>query len=106
MKLQCNIKKHKQSPIGEHIMEPKVIAKQILDFQKALTNNVYASTTLVQDHGEKITHLLLDPLPHVPEQTKSLVNQWIANVKQGQEKARKLHDESFARLERYIMETP
>ncbi|MDY0161678.1 hypothetical protein [Desulfobotulus sp.] len=87
-------------------METKIIAKQILDFQKQLINNAYLTTTAVQEHGEKLTHLIIDPIPQIPEQTKGLVNAWLANVKQGQEKVKKLQDETFARLERFILETP
>ncbi|MCW7754423.1 hypothetical protein OOT00_10540 [Desulfobotulus sp. H1] len=87
-------------------MEPKIIAKQILDFQKALLNNLYTTAAVIQDHGEKITRLVLEPLPHVPDQNKALVTEWITNVRQGQEKVRKFNEEGFARLERYIEETP
>ncbi|TWI74306.1 hypothetical protein LZ24_00909 [Desulfobotulus alkaliphilus] len=87
-------------------MEPKIIAKQILDFQKTLLNNFYTTHAAVQDQGEKITRQILDPLPQVPQQTKDLVHNWITTVRQGQEKVKKFQDESLNRMERFIQETP
>lgn len=85
-------------------MEPRTIAEQIFNFQKSLLLNARATTTALQEHGEKMTKIFVEPFPHIPEETKTMVNAWIETVKKNQKDMENLQDEGFASLERYVLE--
>ena len=46
-------------------MHPKMIAKQIIDFNKATFDNTFDALTALQDHSEKMVRLFLEKANYI-----------------------------------------
>lgn len=84
-------------------MEPKMIAEQIFNFQKSLLLNGRATTNALQQYGEKMTKVFMEPLPHLPNEAKSLVDVWMEAFKKGQKDMENLQDKSLENLKSYVL---
>lgn len=86
-----------------YIMEPKMIAEQIFNFQKSLLLNARATTDALQEYGEKMTKVFMEPMPHLPNEAKSLVDTWMEAFKKGQKDLETLQDKSLDNLRTYVL---
>lgn len=86
-----------------YTMEPKMIAEQIFNFQKSLLLNGRATTNALQQYGEKMTKVFMEPLPHLPNEAKSLVDVWMEAFKKGQKDMENLQDKSLENLKSYVL---
>ena len=64
-------------------MEHSGIAQQMTSFYKTAYDNSISAMNTLQEQTEKMVHLTLDQSPWFPEQSKNLVNTWVAAYKKG-----------------------
>lgn len=84
-------------------MEPKMIAEQILNFQKSLMLNARATTEALQEYGEKMIKVFTDSSSsQVPEETRAVVDTWMETLKKGQKDLEDLQDKGIETMRNYI----
>jgi len=80
-------------------MEPKQIAKQMIDFNKTAFDNSFEAMVVLQDQAEKVVSSFLAQNALIPEEGKKAVNDWIKTYKKGRTDLKTAADESFKKVE-------
>lgn len=80
-------------------MHPKMIAKQIIDFNKASFDNTFDAITVVQDHTEKMVELFLERANLFPKEGKKVMTDWVEAYKKGRSDFKSAADDSFKSVE-------
>jgi polyhydroxyalkanoate synthesis regulator phasin len=86
----------------EIIMDPKQIAKQMVDFNKTAFDNSFNAMAIVQDQAEKMFNSMMEQTAFFPEEGKKLINDWIKTCKKGREEFKETADENFKKVEIYF----
>ncbi len=80
------------------------ITKQIIDLQKATFDNAFSAMAMLQDQAEKTTNMLLESsLWPVPEEGKRMMKEWVQAFKKGREEFKKALDESFNKMQDFVV---
>jgi hypothetical protein len=87
----------------EDKMHPKMIAKQIIDFNKASFDNTFDTITAVQDHTEKMVELFLETATIFPEDGKKVISDWVKAYKKGRIDFKSAIDDSFKTVEEFFV---
>jgi len=80
-------------------MEPKVIAKQMIDFQKTTFDNAFNAVAMFQGQTEKMANTMLDQAVWLPKDGRKAINEWAKVYKKGCENFKKVVDENFQKVE-------
>jgi len=83
-------------------MEPKQIAKEMIDFNKTAFDNSFKAMSVLQDQTEKMVKAFMDQTTFFPEDGKKLVTDWISTYKKGRDEFKNSADESFKKVETYF----
>ncbi len=83
-------------------MEPKQIAKQMIDFNKTAFDNSFEAMSVIQDQTEKMVASLMQQTSFFPEEGKKLVSDWIKTYKKGREEFKAAADENFKKVESFF----
>jgi len=83
-------------------MDPKQIAKQIVDFNKTAFDNSFNAMSVIQDQTEKMVNAMMEQTTFFPEEGKKAVKDWIETYKKGREEFKASADESFKKVEVYF----
>jgi polyhydroxyalkanoate synthesis regulator phasin len=83
-------------------MEPKQIAKQMVDFNKTAFDNSFAAMAVIQEQTEKMVANMLEQTGVFPAEGKKLVLDWIKTYKKGREEFKAAADENFKKVETYF----
>jgi len=84
-------------------MEPKQIAKQMVDFNKTAFDNSFDAMAVIQDQAEKmITAMMHQQTAFFPEEGKKLINDWLKTYKKGREEFKAAADENFKKVETFF----
>ena len=84
-------------------MNPKMIAKQIIDFNKASFDNTFDAVTVLQDHTEKTVELFLERATIFPEEGKKVITERVKAYKKGREDFKSAVDGSFKSVEDFFV---
>jgi uncharacterized protein (DUF927 family) len=84
-------------------MDPAIIAKQMIDFQKTMFDNTYSAMVLVQEQSERMATSLLDQATWMPQEGRSAISGWVNAFKKGREDFKKGVDENFKRVEDFFI---
>lgn len=92
-----------KNKIEEEMMEPKQIAKQMVDFNKKAFDNSFEAMAVIQDQTEKmITTMMQQQTAFFPEEGKKLINDWIKTYKKGRDEFKAAADENFKKVEAFF----
>jgi len=80
-------------------MDPKQIAKQMIDFSKTAFDNSFEAMTVVQDNTEKIVNTFIEQNTMMPEEAKKAFADWIKAYKKGRTDFKATADENFKKVE-------
>ena len=80
-------------------MEPKVIAKQMIDFQRTTFDNAFNAVVMFQGQTERMANTILDQAVWLPEQGKKAIKEWGNAYKTGRDNFKKAVDENFDKAE-------
>jgi polyhydroxyalkanoate synthesis regulator phasin len=83
-------------------MDPKQLAKQIVDFNKTAFDNSFNTMSSIQDQTEKMFTSMMEQMAFFPEEGKKLVNEWIKAYKKGREDFKAAADENFKKVENFF----
>jgi hypothetical protein len=83
-------------------MEPKQIAKQMIDFQKATFDNSFNAMGMVQEQAERMVNMSLSQATWLPEEGKKAIEDWIGAYKKGCEDFKKTVDDNFKKVEDFF----
>ncbi|MFO7569986.1 MAG: hypothetical protein R6W75_09330 [Smithellaceae bacterium] len=83
-------------------MEPKQIAKQMVDFNKTAFDNSFEAMSVIQDQTEKMVASMMEQTSFFPEEGKKVVNDWIKTYKKGREEFKAAADENFKKVESFF----
>ena len=83
-------------------MEPKHIAKQMVDFNKTAFDNSFEAMSVIQDQTERMVSAMMEQTAFFPEEGKKQVTDWIKTYKKGREEFKTSADENFKKVEVYF----
>ncbi|MDI6743082.1 MAG: hypothetical protein QMD11_10150 [Smithella sp.] len=83
-------------------MDPKQIAKQMVDFNKTAFDNSFEAMSALQDQAEKMFLASIAQTSFFPEEGKKVVNEWIKTYKKGREDFKSTADENFKKVEAFF----
>jgi len=86
----------------EENMDPKQIAKQMVEFNKTAFDNSFEAMSVVQDQAEKMINTMTEQTGFFPEEGKKAVNDWIKACKKGREEFKAAADENFKKVESFF----
>ena len=84
-------------------MHPKMIAKQIIDFNKATFDNTFDALTALQDHSEKMVRLFLEKASLFPPEGKKVITEWVEAYKKGRKDFKESVDDSFKTVDDFFI---
>jgi hypothetical protein len=83
-------------------MDQKIIVKQMIDFHKMTFQNSYNAMVMLQDQSEKMFDTFLSQANWMPQDFKSLMEEWVSTYKKGRDDFKKSVDENFKHAEEYF----
>ncbi|MEN6621425.1 MAG: hypothetical protein ABFD50_07755 [Smithella sp.] len=83
-------------------MEPKQIAKQMIDFSKSAFDNSFEAMAILQDQTEKMVSSLIEQNSMIPEEGKKAISDWISSYKRGRSDLKTAADENFKKVESFF----
>jgi hypothetical protein len=85
-------------------MEPRKMAKQMIDFYKSTFDNSFSAMLMLQEQMQRMTSMFIEQTSAIPEEGKKALNEWLKAYKKGCEEFKKSVDESFKRVESFYGE--
>ena len=86
----------------EETMDPKQIAKQIVDFNKTAFDNSFNAMAVIQDQTEKMVNAMMEQTTFFPEEGKKAVKDWIETYKKGRGEFKASADENFKKVDMFF----
>jgi hypothetical protein len=83
-------------------MDPKQIARQIVEFNKTAFDNSYTAISIMQDQMEKLVNIYFEQATWFPAEGKKLIQDWIAACKQGRDQYKRSAEEHFQKVEDFF----
>lgn len=83
-------------------MDPKQIAKQMVDFNKTAFDNSFAAMAVIQEQTEKMVSNMMEQTNIFPAEGKKLIMDWIKTYKKGREEFKTAAEENFKKVEVYF----
>jgi hypothetical protein len=83
-------------------MEPKQIAKQVIDFNKTAFDNSFEALIVVQDQTEKMVNSIIEQNTLLPAEGKKAVADWVKSYKKGRNDFKTAADEGFKKVESFF----
>ena len=84
-------------------MDPKQIAKQMIQFNKTAFDNTFNAMIVMQEQTEKMIGTYLGQALLLPEEGKKAIADWIKAYKKGREEFKTAVDENYKKVEEYFM---
>jgi polyhydroxyalkanoate synthesis regulator phasin len=81
-------------------MDPKQIAKQMIQFNKTAFDNTFDAMTVLQEQTEKMVAMWMDQAPLVPAEGKKAINDWLKAYKKGRGDFKAAVDENYKKVEK------
>lgn len=83
-------------------MENKIIAKQIIDFQKSTFDNNFNSLTIMQQQAEKMVQTFTEQATWIPAEGKAAINEWVNIYNKGRVGFKEAADNNFKKVEEFF----
>lgn len=80
-------------------MDPKQIAKQMMELKKYSLDSTLNLMTLFQEQTEKMINLYLDQATFLPKEGKKMLTEWLTAAKTGREFFKKMVDDGYKTAE-------
>ena len=86
-------------------MDPKLIAKQMIVFNKTAFDNNFRAMQALQEQTEGLVNKFWDKSPMFPEEGKKVISDWMTAYKKGCEDFKSVVDDNFKKVEDFFEET-
>lgn len=83
-------------------MDPKQIAKQMIQFNKTAFDNTFDAMTVLQEQTEKMIAMWMDQAPLIPVEGKKAINDWLKAYKKGRVDFKAAVDENYKKVEKFF----
>ena len=83
-------------------MDPKQIAKQMIQFTKTTFDNTFDAITVLQEQTEKLIGTYLDQVPLLPEEVKKAIADWMNAYKKGREEFKAAAERNYKKVEDFF----
>jgi hypothetical protein len=83
-------------------MDPKQIAKQMIQFNKTAFDNTFAAMIVLQEQTEKMITMYMDQTPLLPAEGKKAINEWLKAYKKGRTDFKVAVDENYKKVEEFF----
>jgi hypothetical protein len=83
-------------------MEPNLMLKQMLDFNKTAFDNSFNAMLMIQEQNAKMVNTFLEQANWMPEEGKKLLRDWVDAYKKGCENFKKAADENYKKVDDYF----
>ena len=80
-------------------MEPKQIAKQMVDFNKKAFDASFEAMAAMQEQTEKMVSTMMQQSQFFPDEGKKLITDWLKTYKKGREEFKAAADENFKKVD-------
>ena len=83
-------------------MEPKQIAKQMVDFNKKAFDASFEAMAAMQEQTEKMVSTMMQQSQFFPVEGKKLITDWLKTYKKGREEFKAAADENFKKVDAFF----
>jgi hypothetical protein len=83
-------------------MDPKQIAKQMMQFNKTAFDNTFDAMTVLQEQTEKMVGMYLEQAPLIPSEGKKAISDWLKAYKKGRVDFKAAVDENYKKVEEFF----
>ena len=83
-------------------MDNKQIAKQMIQFNKAVFDNSFKAMTMVADQNEKMIDTFFAQATWLPEAGKAAIKKWVSAYRTGCDDFKKLMDDNYTRVDKFF----
>ncbi|MBL7202777.1 MAG: hypothetical protein ISS63_00415 [Desulfobacteraceae bacterium] len=80
-------------------MEQGTILKQMINFNRTISDNSFNAMAMIQDQTERIANMSMEQATWIPEERKKFVDEWSKAYRQGCEGFKAAVDENFKKAE-------
>ena len=84
-------------------MDQQRIAKNMIEFNKAVFDNTFKTTTSVPDQSEKAITSLIDKAAWLPDNGKKVISDWISTYKKGRDDFKATTDNKYEKVANHFM---
>jgi hypothetical protein len=98
----------RETRIGVHLnerrtkMDPKQIAKQMIQFNKTAFDNSFDAMTVLQEQTEKMMGRFMEQALWIPAEGKKAIIDWIKAYKKGRADFKATADENYKKVEEFF----
>ena len=83
-------------------MEPNVLLKQMLEFNKTAFDNSFNAMLTIQEQNAKMIDTFVEQATWMPEEGKKLIRDWVKAYKKGCQDFKKTADENYKKVEEFF----
>jgi hypothetical protein len=84
-------------------MEPNLLLKQMLDFNKTAFENSFNTMLTIQKQNAKMISTFLEQATWMPEEGKKLIREWVGAYKKGCEDFKKAADANYKKVDEFFV---
>jgi hypothetical protein len=88
----------------DKMMDPKKMGKQMMDLYKTAFDNSYGTMMMIQGQMERMGAMYWGQMVNLPEEAKKGLTEWTKSYKKNCEEFKKVMDDSFKKLESFLVE--
>ncbi|MGD0276664.1 MAG: hypothetical protein ABSB79_11560 [Syntrophales bacterium] len=86
-------------------MDPKMMAKQVIEFNKTAFDNTFKAMVLLQDQMEKMMNFYMEQNKILPEEGKKAITEWIKSFKRARDDFKSSVEENYKKVESFFAGT-
>jgi len=86
-------------------MDPKMMAKQVIEFNKTAFDNTFNAMVILQDQMEKVMNFYMEQNKILPDEGKKAIIEWIKAFKRAREDFKNSVDENYKKVESFFAGT-
>ena len=83
-------------------MEPKQIAKQMVDFNKKAFDASFEAMAAMQEQTEKMVTTMMQQSQFFPDEGNKLITDWLKTYKKGREEFKASANENFKKVDAFF----
>jgi len=83
-------------------MPQKMMAKQMLDANKATFDSSFQAMVMLQEQSEKMTATLLEQATWLPAEGKKMIQEWITACRKGRDDYKKMVDDGYKKIAEFL----
>ena len=83
-------------------MEPNLMLKQMLDFNKTAFDNSFNAMLTIQEQNAKMVNTFLEQATWMPEEGKKVIRDWVDAYKKGCQDFKKAADANYKKVDQYF----